>query len=112
MPAEGRAARPIPLRGAGDAVRGLVTAGELFADAASSGSTEVRNSSEGRPPHFAFHIHLWPMAQMLRGRSAGGDAAERGDDHVAIFECGDEVAPLSGLCRSQCRSLEKPHSEE
>ena len=25
---------------------------------AKSGSTEVRNSCDGRPPHFAFHIHL------------------------------------------------------
>ena len=35
-----------------------------------SGSTEARNASGGRPPHFAFHIHLWPIAQTERGRSA------------------------------------------
>ena len=31
----------------------------------------ARKSSGGRPPSAAFHIHLWPMAQMLRGTCAG-----------------------------------------
>src|SRR6266581_4728034 len=33
---------------------------------ASRGSTETRNSSEGKPPHLGFHIHLWPIAHTLR----------------------------------------------
>ena len=36
----------------------------------SSGSTDARKPSGGRPPSDSFHIHLWPIAQMLRGALA------------------------------------------
>ena len=37
----------------------------------SSGSTAVRKLSGGSPPSAALHIHLWPIAQTLRGTFAG-----------------------------------------
>ena len=54
---------------------------------ASSGSTATRNSSGGSPPHFGFHIHLWPIAQTLRFSSRTlVDAAQRRRHHVAVLE--------------------------
>ena len=74
-----------------------------------SGSTELRNSCDGSPPHFGFHIHLCPMAQALRGASAGDVMPQR--VAATISQCSNAEARrsrLSGLWRSQCRSFAKP----
>ena len=80
---------------------------------ASSGSTATRKSSGGRPPSCSFHIHLCPMAQMLRGTAAGSLMPHR--TAAAMSQCSSAVAMrsrLAGLWRSQCSSLAQPHSEE
>ncbi len=80
---------------------------------ASSGSTAARNSSGGSPPSPAFHIHLWPMAQTLRGTSSGSPIPH--STAATMSQCSSAVAKrarFSGLCRSQCSSLAQPHSEE
>ena len=46
------------------------------------------------------------MAQMLRGTSAGArDAAQGGDDHVAIFERGDEARALFRIVAQPVQKL-------
>ena len=106
--------RPVGRERPSNLVGGRVVAVKFPADAASSGSTLARNSSGGSPPSAAFHIHLWPMAQTLRFTSLRiGDPAKRGGDHVAVFEARwRNLSRFSGLCRSQCSNLAKPHSEE
>ncbi len=53
------------------------------------------NASGGRPPSAAFHSHLWPIAQTLRGTCAGSvDAAQHGRDHVAVLERRHEPVAL------------------
>jgi hypothetical protein len=75
--------------------------------------TEERKASEGNPPHFAFHIHLELMAQMLRETSLGEVTPHRLATIMSQFSSAvTKEARFSGLCRSQCRSFEKPHSEE
>ena len=67
---------------------------------------EVRNSSGGRPPSGSFHIHLWPMAQMLRGTCGGiGDAAQDGRRHVAMFQRGGEAVALLGIVAQPVQQL-------
>ena len=63
----------------------------------SSGSTPSRKSSGGNPPSDSFHIHLWPMAQTLRGACAGSvmPHKHRGD-HVAMFKA---PWPCGRACR-------------
>ena len=80
---------------------------------ASTGSTPVRKASSGRPPQAGFHIHLWPMAHTLRGTWAGSVMPH--SVAATMSQCSSAVTNrlrLSGLCRSQWSSLEKPHSEE
>ena len=106
--------RPLGGEVAGDLVRGLRSGPpSLPRTPASSGSTAARNSSGGRPPSAAFHIHLWPMAQTLRGTSAGSVMPH--STAATMSQCSSAVAKrarFSGLWRSQCSSLAKPHSEE
>ena len=50
-------------------------------------------------PALAFHIHLWPMAQTLRGTWRGiGDAAQHRRHHVAMLQRGDECGRASRDC--------------
>ncbi len=79
----------------------------------SSGSTCTKKSSAGRPPSESFHIHLWPIAQIERGASAGSSIPQR--TAAIMSQCSNALAKrgrFSGLWRSQCSSLENPHSEE
>jgi hypothetical protein len=108
MPARGRASPPTAgLRDGRRSCRRWRSARAILSRTpASSGSTAVRNSSGGRPPQSGFHIHLWPMAQMLRGNSVGvGDAAESGGDHVAVFERGDEFGAQLGVVAEPVQQL-------
>src|SRR5580704_3427531 len=79
----------------------------------SSGSTLVKNFSDGNPPSAEFHIHLCPIAQIDRGAFAGSVIPQ--STAATMSQCSSAVANfsrLSGLLRSQCSSLEKPHSDE
>ena len=97
---------------AGDVVGGEVFAAHFGAHAGQQRIEQRRGTlREGSHPTLGFQSHLWPMAQTLRLRSAvGGDAGEGCGDHVAVFECGEKRLRLSGLWRSQWRSLAQPHS--
>src|ERR1700733_11178802 len=78
-----------------------------------NGSTLDKNDCGGRPPHLGFHIHLCPMAQMLRFTFAGSVTPV--SVAATMSQCSSAVAKLSrlsGLCRSQCNSLANPHSWE
>src|SRR5579872_210027 len=80
---------------------------------AKRGSTLARNVSGGSPPRAAFHIHLWPIAQMLRFTFLGSDTPQR--VAATISQCSNALAKLSrlsGLYLNQCSSLENPHSDE
>jgi hypothetical protein len=73
----------------------------------------VRKESGGRPPSDAFHIHLWPIAHTLRGARSGSVMPQ--SVAATMSQCSSAVTNrdrLSGLCRSQWSSFEKPHSEE
>ena len=85
---------------AGDLVGGLVAAGRVSrARRRAADRHAARNSSGGKPPSAAFHIHLWPMAQMLRGTLGRvGDAAQHGGHHVAMFQRGGEAVALVADC--------------
>ena len=79
----------------------------------SSGSTLDRNACGGSPPHFGFHIHLSFIAQILRFTFAGSVTPV--NVAATMSQCSSAVANrsrFSGLCRSQCSSLAKPHSCE
>ena len=79
----------------------------------SRGSSVERNCCGGRPSHLGLHIHLWPMAQALRLTSAGEVMPQR--VAATMSQCSKAEANcsrLSGLWRSQWRSLAKPHSCE
>ena len=79
----------------------------------SSGSTFARNSSGGRPPSFAFHSHLCPIAQMLRFTFLGSVMPQRVAATMSQCSKAETNWPrFSGLCRSQCSSFENPHSDE
>ena len=59
------------------------------------GCQEILRTASRRAP--AFHIHLWPIAQTLRGSCVRiGDAAQHGRDHVAMLQRRDE-------CGRACR---------
>src|SRR5213075_975683 len=80
---------------------------------ASRGSTFVRNFSGGYPPSEAFHIHLWPIAQMLRLTFFASVMPH--SVAATISQCSNaetNSARFPELCRNQCSSLEKPHSDE
>ena len=73
----------------------------------------MRNSSGGRPPRARFHIHLWPMAQTLRFTFFGSVMPQSVAATMSQCSKAEANCPrLSGLWRSQCSSLENPHSEE
>src|SRR5437016_8641889 len=79
----------------------------------SSGSTLIKNSSGGKPPSFAFHSHLCPMAQMLRFTCFASVMPH--NVAATMSQCSNAETNserLAGLWRSQCSSLENPHSEE
>ena len=74
----------------------------------SSGSTFERNSCGGSPPHFGFHIHLWPIAQTLRFTcSRIGDPAQRRRHHVAVLERSGKLAALLGIVAQPVQQLRK-----
>src|SRR6266852_2865999 len=80
---------------------------------ASKGSTLVKNSSGGKPPSFAFQSHLCPMAQMLRLTCFTSVTPH--SVAATMSQCSNaetNAERLAGLWRSQCSSLENPHSEE
>ena len=77
------------------------------------GSTLTRKLSGGRPPSCAFHSHLCPMAQTLRFTLPGSMMPHR--VAATMSQCSKAETNsdrFSGLWRSQCRSLENPHSDE
>ena len=79
----------------------------------SSGSTVTRKSSGGSPPSEAFHIHLWPMAQTLRFPFFASVMPHSVAATMSQCSKAETNSPrFPGLCRSQCSSFEKPHSEE
>src|ERR1039458_9504774 len=78
-----------------------------------NGSTLTRNSSGGRPPSFGFQSHLWPMAHTLRFTRLGSVMPQ--SVAAIMSQCSKAETNserFSGLCRNQCRSFEKPHSDE
>ena len=60
-----------------------------------SGSTLERNDCGGRPFHFGFHIHLCPMAQMLRFTLAGSVTPE--SVAATMSQCSSAVAKRCAL---------------
>ena len=81
----------------------------------SSGSTDGREipRAGSRPAPRSTSI-CGPWRRCCAARLGGiVDAAEHGGHHVAMFEARWRMrSRLSGLWRSQCSSLAKPHSEE
>ena len=64
-------------------------------------------------PVARFHSHLCPIAQTLRLTFFGSVMPH--SVAATMSQCSKAEANsdlLSGLCRSQCSSLENPHSEE
>ena len=62
-----------------------------------SGSTLERNSCGGRPPHFGFQIHLWPMAQTLRLACRG--SVMPASVAATMSQCSKAVANVGALVR-------------
>ena len=61
----------------------------------------------------AFHIHLWPIAHVLRFTFFGSVMPH--SVAATMSQCSNaetNSSRLSGLCRSQCSSFENPHSDE
>src|SRR5205809_1146793 len=80
---------------------------------ANNGSTLVRNESGGKPPNWKFQSHLCPAAQTLRFTFPGSVMPH--SVAATMSQCSKaetSSARLEGLCRSQCKSFEKPHSDE
>ena len=73
----------------------------------------AQERSDGRPPRAGFHSHLWPMAQTLRFTFLGSVMPH--SVAATMSQCSNAETNserFAGLCRSQCSSFEKPHSEE
>ena len=90
-----------------------IGSGEFRADAGEERIDRDEEVFRRRPPSCGLYIHLWPMAQMLRGTSAAlvkpqSVAVTMSQFSKAVTNC----ERLSGLFRSQWRSFENPHSEE
>src|ERR1039458_2472518 len=76
-------------------------------------ATFIRKLSGGRPPSCRFHSHLCPMAQTLRFTFLGSVMPQ--SVAATMSQCSNaetNSVRAAGLWRSQCRSLEKPHSDE